>query len=198
MNTKWMNLAVGLGMAVGLAGCASKQALVPDVQQQVDADGKKTITVAAEKVQCSRPQCPELGASWHSAKPGQAVLSIRLPYQQSAVTGADFHFGAQTVLRVRSRAQSQPQSPTAPTTAFDVPLQTMERIATAPVSWMRVYTADGGSVDEHISTGEEGSPAFSAMHYFMNSVLAAGGQGAGGAMNQGGLMDRLGLSDKKR
>jgi outer membrane murein-binding lipoprotein Lpp len=54
-------LAGVLGALV-VAGCASKQAL-PQVQQGVDAKGVKTVTVAPEKVQCSRPQCPTLAAS---------------------------------------------------------------------------------------------------------------------------------------
>ena len=189
-------LAGVLGALV-VAGCASKQALVPQVQQGVDAKGVKTVTVAPEKVLCSRPQCPTLAASWSGAKQGQAVLSIGLPYQQAAVTGADFHFGSGEVLRVRSRSQTAALQQGYPATAFDVPLRTMERLAYAPRSWVRVYTEGGGSVDETINSGEEISRAFTGMNYFMTSVQAATGQGPSDDVNQGGLMDRLGLGDDK-
>jgi hypothetical protein len=194
----WLAGALG---AMVLAGCASKQALVPQVQQGVDAKGVKTVAVAPEKVQCSRPQCPTLAAFWSGAKQGQAVLTIGLPYQQAAVTGADFHFGSSEVVRVRSRSQTPAVAQGFPATAFDVPLRTVERLAYGPRSWVRVYTEGGGSVDETINSGDEGSRAFTAMHYFMGSVQAATGQGPSDEVNPGGLMDRLGLGedkDKKR
>lgn len=188
-------LAGVLGALV-VAGCASKQALVPQVQQGVDAKGVKTVTVAPERVQCSRPQCPTLAASWSAAKKGQAVLSIGLPNQQAAVTGADFHFGSGEVLRVRSRSQTAAMQQGYPATAFDVPLRTMERLAYSPRTWVRVYT-EGGNVDETINSGEETSRAFTAMNYFMGGVEAATGQGPSADVNTGGLMDRLGLGEDK-
>lgn len=192
----WLVGALG---ALVLAGCASKQALVPQVEQGVDAKGVKTVRVAPAKVQCTRPQCPTLSAAWTGVKPGQAVLTVGLPYQQAAVTSADFHFGNGEVVRVRSRSQAEAASLGYPATAFDVPLRTVERIAYAPRSWVRVYTEGGGSVDETINSGEEISRAFTAMHYFMGAVQAATGQGPSEDVNQGGLMDRLGLGeDKKR
>ena len=191
----WLVGALG---ALVLAGCANKQALVPQVQQGGDAKGVKTVAVAPEKVQCSRPQCPTLSAAWTGAKPGQAVLTVGLPYQQAVVTGADFHFGGSEVVRVRSRSQTEAAQLGYPATAFDVPLRTVERIAYAPRSWVRVYTEGGGSVDETINSGEEVSRAFTGMHYFMNSVQAATGQGPSDDVNQGGLMDRLGLGEEKK
>ncbi|MDR2324440.1 MAG: hypothetical protein LBE51_03405 [Acidovorax sp.] len=184
---------VGALGALVLAGCASKQALVPQVQQGQAADGSKTVSVAPEKVQCSRPQCPVLAASWTSAKDGQAVLTIGLPYQQATVTGADFHFGSQEVVRVRSRSQTAPLAQGYPATAFDVPLRTVERIAYGPSSWVRVYTKGGASVDEAINSGEHGSRAFTAMHYFVTAIQTATGKGPSEGVNPGGLMDRLGM-----
>ncbi|WP_370682419.1 hypothetical protein [Comamonas sp. GB3 AK4-5] len=195
----WLVGALG---ALVLAGCASKQALVPQVQQGKAQDGSKTVSVAPEKTLCSRPQCPVLAASWTSAKDGQAVLTIGLPYQQAAVTGADFHFGSQEIVRVRSRSQTAALAQDFPATAFDVPLRTVERIAYGPSSWVRVYTEGGASVDETINSGEEGSRAFTAMHYFMGAVQAATGKGPSDDVNAGGLMDRLGMGrddkDKQR
>lgn len=194
---KYWQLGVLGAMTVAMAGCVSKQVLLPQVQQGADAQGVKTVSVAPEKVQCSKPQCPTLAASWTGAKPGQAVLTIGLPYQTAEVTGADFHFGSGEVLRVRSRSHSAAPAQGFPATAFDVPLRTVERIAYAPRSWVRVYTADR-SVDETIHSGEEVSRAFTAMYHFMGSVQAATGQGPSDDVNHGGLMDRLGLGDNKK
>lgn len=190
----WLAGALG---AMVLAGCASKQSLVPQVQQAVDDKGVKTVRVAPDKAYCSRPQCPTLAAAWTSAKAAQAVLTIGLPYQQAAVTGADFHFGNGEVVRVRSRSQTAAESQGFPATAFDVPLRTVERIAYAPRSWVRVYTDNGSSLDETLNSGEEVSRAFTAMNYFMVSVQNATGKGPSDDVNQGGLMDRLGLGDDK-
>ena len=187
-------LAGVLGAMV-LAGCASKEAVVPQVHTGVEG-GNKVVRLAPEKVQCSRHQCPVLGADWTAAKKGQAVLTIGLPYQQAEVTGADFHFANGEILRVRSASQTPAASLGFPATAFDVPLRTVERIAYAPRSWVRVYTAEH-SIDESINTGDEGSRAFTALHYFMVAVQAATGEGPSADVNQGGLMDRLGLGDKK-
>lgn len=192
----WLAGALG---ALVLAGCASKQVLVPQVQQGQAADGSKTVSVAPEKTLCSRPQCPVLAAFWTSAKDGQAVLTIGLPYQQAVVTGADFHFGSQEVVRVRSRSQVTPPALGFPATAFDVPLRTVESIAFGPTSWVRVYT-EAGSVDETINSGEKGSRAFAGMHYFMTAVQAVSGKVPSDGVNTGGLMERLGLGreDKEK
>lgn len=190
----WMAGVLG---AMVLAGCVSKQTLVPQVQQATSDKGVKTVTVAPEKVLCMRPQCPTLAASWTSAKEGQAVLSIGLPYQQAEVTGADFFFGGSEVVRVRSRSQAAPLQQGYPATAFDVPLRTVERIAYAPRSWVRVYTAQS-SVDETINQGDQRSRAFEGMNYFVNNVQAASGKGPTDDTNHGGLMDRLGVGNDNK
>ncbi len=66
--------------ALVLAGCASQQTLVPQIQQG-ESEGKKTVTVAPASAACSRPQCPVLAAAWSAAKPAQAVLTVGLPHQ---------------------------------------------------------------------------------------------------------------------
>lgn len=188
----------GLAAALFLAGCASQQTLVPQVRQAVDDSGAKTVTVAPERTICSRTQCPVLAGAWSSAKPGQAVLTIGLPYQASEVTGADFHIGSGQVIRVRSRSHAQPADSALgfPATAFDVPLTLVSQIAYTARSWVRVYTADGRSVDEAISSGDQRGRAVEAMHHFYTAIEAAGANTGATPANRGGLFDRLGSDSK--
>ena len=103
MRFLWLSGAL---LAAVLAGCAGSQRLVPKVEQGQAEGGAKTVTVASESVACSRPQCPVLAAAWTSAKAGQAVLTVGLPYQKAEVTGADFHFGGSQTVHVRSRSRA--------------------------------------------------------------------------------------------
>lgn len=185
----------GVVCAVFLAGCASRQSLEPQVRQAVAEGGAKTVTVAAESVVCLRPQCPVLAGAWTSAKAGQAVLTVGLPYQTAEVTGADFHLGSQLV-HVRSRSRTAAPALGFPATAFDVPLALVGQIAYAPRSWVRVHTADGRSVDETMNSGDERSRAVEAMHYFFTAIEAAGGNSGAAPTNRGGLFERLGVEKK--
>ena len=187
---------LGVVGALILAGCASRQNLVPQVQQAVAEDGAKTVTVAPEPVACSRPQCPVLAASWSSAKAGQAVITVGLPYQAAEVTGADFHFGGSQVVRVRSRARSPAPVLGFPATAFDVPLSLVGQLAYASRSWIRVYTADGRSVDETLNSGDQRGKAVESMSYLLTAIESAGGKAVPVEGNRGGLLDRLGGGGK--
>jgi len=184
----WLAGAFG---ALVLAGCASQQTLVPQIQQG-ESEGKKTVTVAPASAACSRPQCPVLAAAWSAAKPAQAVLTVGLPHQAAEVTGADFHLGGGQAVRVRSRSRAEAAALGYPATAFDVLLRLVDQIAYTPRSWVRVHTADGRSVDETLNSGEERSKAVEAMSYFVTAVESASGQVANPDSSRGGLMDRLG------
>ncbi|MBP8780567.1 MAG: hypothetical protein KBH33_12735 [Alicycliphilus sp.] len=186
----------GVVCVVLLAGCAGQQTLVPQVRQAVADGGAKTVTVAPEPLACTRTQCPVLAGAWSSAKTGLAVLTIGLPHQSAEVTGADFHFGSSQVVRVRSRSQAPAPTQGFPATAFDVPMTLVGQIAYAPRSWMRVYTADGRSVDETINSGEQRSRVVDAMHHFFTTIEAAGGNTGTEPANRGGLFDRLGFEKK--
>lgn len=187
----------GAAGALVLAGCASQQEqLVPQVQQGERA-GVKTISVAAAPLVCDGPRCPALAAVWAADKPGQAVLTIGLPYQSAEVTGADFHLGPAGVVRVRSRSSANAGVLGYPATAFDVPLRLATQIAYTPRSWLRVYTADGKHVDETIDSGEARARAAEAFAYFITAVEQAGGQGSSTDAPRGGLFERLGIEEKK-
>lgn len=175
-----------------LAGCASQKSLVPEVTQGVAEDGHKTVAVAPAGAVCSRTQCPVLAASWSSAKAGQAVLTVGLPYQKAEVTGADFHVGINQVVRVRSRSSSAAPELGFPATAFDVPLNLIAQLAYAARSWVRVYTADGRSVDETLNSGEQRGRAVESMSYFLSAVESASGKPLAVEGNRGGLLERFG------
>lgn len=182
----------GVAGAMILAGCANRQTLVPQIQQGVAEGGAKTVTVAPESVVCSQPRCPTLAAAWTSAKPGQAVLTVGLPHQTAEVTGADFHLGASQAIRVRSRSRAEAPALGYPATSFDVPLRLVDQIAYTPRSWVRVYTADGRSLDETINSGEQRGKAVESMSYFLTAVEGASGKPVSPDSNRGGLLDRLG------
>ncbi|MHA7600512.1 hypothetical protein ACX12L_11285 [Alicycliphilus sp. T452] len=182
----------GVLLASALAGCAGPQGLVPQVQQGQAEGGAKTVTVAPESAACSRAQCPVLAAAWSSAKAGQAVLTVGLPYQTAEVTGADFHFGGSQTVHVRSRSRADAQALGFPATAFDVPLGLIDQIAYMPRSWVRVYTADGRSVDETLDSGEQRGRAVEAMGHFLRAVESASGKAISTESNRGGLLERLG------
>ena len=184
----WLAGALG---ALVLAGCAGKEGLVPRLQQGVTDDGAKTVTVAPEPVVCSQTRCPVLAASWSGAKAGLAVLTVGLPQQAAEVTGADFHFGSSEAVRVRSRSRTAAPAVGYPATAFDVPLRVVSQIAYTPRSWVRVYLADGRTVDETINSGDQRGKAVEALSYFLAAVEASGGAGAN-AERKGGLFERLG------
>lgn len=180
--------------ALLLAGCASREALVPQVRQDVAADGAKTVSVAPERLACERvSRCPALAASWSSARSGQAVLAIGLPGTASPVTGADVHIGGSEVVRLRSAGQADVRDGMS---RFDVPLRLVDRLAYGQRVWMRLYTADGAGVNEYVNGGEQGSRAAEAMAHFLTAVQKAGGTGAGVQGSGGGLLDRLGAKDK--
>ena len=73
-----------------------------------------------------------------------------------------------------------------------MPLRLVDQIAYTPRSWVRVYTADGRSVDETLNSGEQRSKAVEAMSYFVMAVESASGQAANPDSTRGGLLDRLG------
>ncbi|MBS0507648.1 MAG: hypothetical protein JSR53_09740, partial [Proteobacteria bacterium] len=110
----------------------------------------------------------------------------------------DFHFGSNQVVRVRSRSHAPAGAPALgfPATAFDVPLTLVGQIAYTARSWVRVYTADGRSVDETLSGGEQRGRAVEAMHRFFGAIEAAGGNAGAAPANRGGLFERLGSDGK--
>lgn len=188
-------LASALGVLV-LAGCASKQTLVPQVTQGVAADGAKTVAVAPEKVVCgTTAACPVLAASWTSAKAGQAVLTVGLPGQQAQVTGADFHFSGVDTVRLRLPSRGEAPALGYPAMAFDVPLRVVSQIAYTQRSWVRVHLAGGRTVDETINSGDQRGKAVESLSYFLAAVEASGGTGAN-AQRKGGLFEALGGDSK--
>ncbi len=193
--------SAALAAALVLAGCASQKTAEPQIVRGTAADGATTVQVAPERLECQGgPRCPVLAASWTSAKAGQAQLSIGLPGARSDVTGADVHIGGSETVRLRLRvadAGAGAGQPGAAMSTFDVPLRLVDRMAYGSRTWVRVYTADGSSVDESLFSGEQRSRASQALAHFMAAVQSSGGKGAGVEGARGGLFDRLGVGSDK-
>lgn len=188
---RWVAAAAAVVAGVLLAGCAS-QTPMADAPQVVQApDGAQVITSASARLICEQVRCPVLTARWSSQRPSVVVLSIGLPYQRAEVTSADFHFGASRVVRLRVKSDEAPQASDAPVTAFDVPVSLIDQLAYTPSGWVRVMTADGGAVQETVSTGDERSDAVDAMRRFLRAVDGATGTPPDARGGGGGLFDLL-------
>lgn len=161
-----------------LAACASQTPVTPQVEQATAQDGSQSVTTAPARLICVQPRCPALSAQWNSQRAGVVVLTIALPYQTARITGADFHFGASQLVRLRvpSDEQAPVQAGDAPRTSFDVPLSLIDAMAYKTDGWLRVITDDGRAVDETIRTGEQTSDAVDTMREFLHVVDAASGK----------------------
>lgn len=190
-----------LAGALTLPGCATREAVVPRVQQGSGEGGARTVQVAPERLTCETgPRCPVLAAAWSSRHAGQVQLTVALQGTSAKVTGADVHIGGSETVRLRVPAGSSApvDVATLPGAAqFDVPLRLVDRLAYASRTWMRVYTEGGGIVDEFIHSGEQRSRASEAMAHFLVAVQGAGGKGEGLDGAPGGLFQRLGVGADK-
>lgn len=173
-----------------LAACASQAPVASRVQEVKAEDGSRSVSSAPARLICEQPRCPTLSAHWRSTRAAVIVLTIDLPGQSAKVTGADFHFGASQIVRLRVPSTSQPgAADKAPGTSFDVPASLIDAVAYKPRGWVRVLTEGGGNVDEAIQTGEERSEAATTMGEFLRVVDAVAGTPGEGRGGRGGLFD---------
>ena len=196
--------AAALAAVLALAACASSGPRPSAVHQSVAQDGSKVVTMAAQPLACEGMRCPVLAAAWSSAKPGQALLTVGLPGQPAAVSGADFRLMTAGVVRLRLAAHGEAPQLGYPATAFDVPLTLIERIAYTQRSSVKVYTDDGRSVEEGLNGAEGGmdarnprSRASEVMAQFLVAVQSAGG-GEGLQAPGGGLLQLLGDEHQRK
>lgn len=164
MQQRWW--ATG-GVVVGalvLAGCASASKGGSEAVVQVKVDNARrvtTIAFAPQPMDCGRvAHCPTLGAQWSSERPNRATLLIGTWGGQANVQAIEFNARPHAPLRVRSKASQASELPGV--TAFDVPMDTLERVALGKGAWVRV-TTDGAVLEENLSTGERSSPAADAL-----------------------------------
>lgn len=153
--------------AIVLAGCASAGKGGTDgVVQVVEDKAKalKTVQFASQPLECDRAlNCPVLAARWSSATPKRAVLLVGVPGSAAAVDEVVFHARPYAPQRIRSKSS---QADVPGMTAFDVPMETLERIAFAKTTWVEVRLGDR-TIREDMSTGEKRSAADSALKRLM-------------------------------
>ena len=161
---QWLWAVVGAVVgAVALAGCASSGKGGTEAIVQVQVDNAKRVTLIdfpPQLLDCGRvAHCPTLGVRWSSETPNRAVLLVGTWGQKAKVESIEFNVRPHAPLRVRSAAKEASDLPGV--TAFDVPMDTIERIALGKGTWVRVTTSDG-VIDETMYTGERSSPAADA------------------------------------
>ncbi len=178
-------------LAIVLAGCASPTATLTPPQEISATDGSKQVTSTAAALVCSQPRCPQLTARWSSKRAGVAMLTIGVPYQKSAVTKAEFHFGDNRVVRLVLPSGEQPAPGNYPATTFDAPVSLIDAIAYKAGGWVQVVMADGLVVQETVRNGEVKSQAVDAMRDFLRVVDAATGKPADERGSGGGVFDLL-------
>lgn len=182
---------VAAGAVVLLAACASQNGTMPAPQVTQADDGAQLISSASARLICDQARCPVLTARWSSQRPAVVVLNIGLPYQHAEVAGAEFHFGASQVVRLRVKSAQAPVTADYPVAAFDVPVSLIDSLAYNASGWVRVTMAGGGAVEETVSTGDAQSDAVPAMRQFLRAVDGATGTPPDARANSNGLFDLL-------
>lgn len=162
---QWFYVIAG---AVLLAGCASTGQRSADTVLQVvedKAQALKTVEFAPQPLECDRSlHCPTLAVRWSSAAPKRAVLLVGVPGGTAAVEEVVFHARPHPPQRIRSQSRQAAGVPGM--TAFDVPMDTLERIAFAKGTWVEVQVG-GRTIREDMSTGEKRSAADIALKRLM-------------------------------
>lgn len=162
---QWIGVALGV---LVLAGCASsgKGGTEAVVQVQEDKDTRvKTVAFAPQPMDCGRvAHCPTLGVRWSSTTPNRATLLVGTWGGQAQIEAIEFNARPHAPLRVRSKAKDPSGLPGV--TAFDVPMDTLERVALGSAAWVRLTTT-GAVIDENLYSGERSSQAADALKRLM-------------------------------
>lgn len=162
---QWIGVALGV---LVLAGCASsgKGGTEAVVQVQEDKDTRvKTVAFAPKPMDCGRvAHCPTLGVRWSSTTPNRATLLVGTWGGQAQIEAIEFNARPHAPLRVRSKAKDPSGLPGV--TAFDVPMDTLERVALGSAAWVRLTTT-GAVIDENLYSGERSSQAADALKRLM-------------------------------
>lgn len=162
---QWIGVALG---ALVLAGCASsgKGGTEAVVQVQEDkATQVKTVAFAPLPMDCGRvAHCPTLGVRWSSTAPNRATLLVGTWGGQAQIEAIEFNARPHAPLRVRSKAKDASGLPGV--TAFEVPMDTLERVALGSAAWVRLTTT-GAVIEENLYSGERSSRAADALKRLM-------------------------------
>ena len=158
--------------ALALVGCSSApkpENQVGDVQITRNAQGEaQSAQFSPLPLDCSNPlRCPTLGLAWTAEKPKQALLTVGFARGQHApVEMIEFDARPYGPMRVRSLAAEQPQPNQV---VFQVPIETLERLALSRGALVRVHSA-GHVLEESFLTGEKASPAANAVKRWLQQI----------------------------
>ena len=174
-NLKQQLKAVLLAIAtITLAGCASTStsSVDPVLTVALDAGTQvKTVESIPQPVDCThRLHCLMLAVHWSSSKPNQAVLWAGWERADAPpIQALEFHARPHAPLRVRSPA-TRTAHVLPGMVAFQVPIDTLDRIAFSKSAWVRVTTNDGRTHDESVATGDTSSLALDTLKRLMTEV----------------------------
>lgn len=160
--------------AVGLLGCASSEpqsvAVVEGVRVEKDASGAvRSAVFAPVRLDCVNVlHCPTLGLQWSDSKPRQAILTVGFTRgTHPSVDMVEFRARPNGPMRVRTLAAEQSVGPGQ--TAFQLPMDTLERLVVSRGVLVRV-TAGGVVYEESMASGEHFSPAFNALKRLLQQI----------------------------
>ena len=165
---QWL-AAVG---ALVLAGCASSGKGGTDAVVQIQEEAStatKQIGFAPQRLDCvGQRNCPTLGAHWSSATPQRAWLVVGVAHADASVGEVQevvFSGRPMAPIRVRSKASGAVPggAPEAGATVFQVPMDTLERVAFAKGVTVQVHTSTGARLEEVMYNGEGSSAAQDAL-----------------------------------
>ena len=163
-----------LVLAAGLLGCASGDKPAPSwegvtTQRDVRTQQAQSVHAALMPVDCSTPlHCPVLGLQWSEHKPLQAVLTVGFAQgEHPPVDMVEFAARPYGPTRIRTLAAEQPSTPGL--RAFQVPMQTLERLATSHGVLITVH-AGGKEYEEVFATGAQSSPAANSLKRWLQQI----------------------------
>ncbi|MDT7834992.1 hypothetical protein [Aquabacterium sp. OR-4] len=162
-------------LALVLTGCATTDGLAPTVSR-AGFDGARVVDIAPHGAACPGLPCEMLGAQWTSARPGAAVLVLRITGPKFVgVRGLRVSVdGAVRALLPAGLTRFDPglgplsRESTQP---FGVDLALIRQITAAQRVWLRVETLDGVS-DVAVIDGATDSKALHALRRFLAQVDA--------------------------
>lgn len=162
--------AAALMAASLLAGCAGSSAKSELLQISQDQTGKPaTIVAPLRYLDCMGKACAQLGAIWQSAKPYQAQLVVAIPGETLEISGVDLYVASGEIQRIRTKAEGQ--LPAGAQAVFQIPMQTLDKIAQTHRSWVKIHTSRG-PLDFSISSNESASAAYESLWKFVQAARA--------------------------
>lgn len=171
-----MRATISAAAAILSAGCATTTGLGP-TSKVSGFDGGRVVDIQPHSNACDSMRCTGLGAQWTSARPNDAILTVRSYNSIVAILGAKLSIDGRVVELVPTQATTTFDTSVPglrmSTRAFAAPLSVVREITSANKAWLRVNTPDG-YVEDAIIDGPKDSKALHALKRFLASVDSPG------------------------